>query len=188
MGKSTFFIVEASHLFRAGDKHQCQFFVMDVVNFLHTLYPDTDAKVIVLHGSVKNEQADRYAAALERFGAKVIRMKPIASVVGPDKVYYKPTWYLHGMMGQEIPKGSDVVLIGFHNPRYRTFLQKYSADFSLSMAAFTTPSRKQGWMSIPEDFKPFLKRIIGLDEHVADIQAQFKQKRSTKGKRAANPA
>jgi hypothetical protein len=178
MGKTAFFIVEASHLFRAGDKHQCQFFVMDVVNFLRTLYPDYEAKTIVLHGSIKADQAERYAAALERAGARVIRMKPIDSMIGGGKVYYKPTWYLHGMMGKDIPKDSAVVLIGFHNPRYRTFLQKYAEDFNLGMAAFTTPSRKQGWMSIPDDFKPYLKKVVNLDEHVADIKAQFKRSKT----------
>ena len=175
------FIIEASHLFRSGDKFQTQFFVMDVVNFLKRKFFDNteDFKVVVLHGSTKDEQANRYTAALERFGVTVIRMKPIASVVGENRVYYKPTWYMHKMMGHEIPMGSDVVLIGFHNPRYLTFLDKYAKDFSLSMAAFTTPSKKQGWMQIPAEFLPLLKHAINLDEHVNDIKAEFKKKAKT---------
>jgi hypothetical protein len=173
------FIIEASHLFRSGDKFQTQFFVMDVVNYLkRDLYDDTeDFHTVVLHGSTKDEQAERYTAALERFDVKVIRMRPIASIAGENKVYYKPTWYLHKMMGHEIPKGSSLMLIGFHNPRYITFLQKYAKEYSLSVAAFTTPSKKQGWMQIPEEFSPYLKHSVNLDEHVADIKAEFKKKR-----------
>lgn len=174
----TYYIVEASHLFRAGDKHKQQIFVLDVVNYVQaTYFPGTESKVVVLHGSVKDEQATRYAAALERHGVKVVRMKPIASQSGEGKWYFKPTWYMHKMMGTDIPAGSNVVLIGFHNPRYRAFLQKYAPEFHLSLAAFTTPSKKQGFMGIPEDFAPLLTNTIPLDAHVADIKAQFKGKK-----------
>lgn len=174
------YIIESSHLFRAGSKFQTQFFVMDVVNLLNrTYFQDTaDVKVYALHGSVKNEQAERYTAALERFNVKVIRMKPIASVVGADRVFYKPMFYVHHMMGTTIPKGSHVVLVGFHNPRYKEFLEKYYSDFKLSVAAFATPSKKQGIMYIPEDFKPMLEYAIPLDEHVQEIKAEFKRKRT----------
>jgi hypothetical protein len=130
----------------------------------------------VLHGSTKDEQAERYTAALERFDVKVVRMRPIASIAGANKVYYKPTWYLHKMMGREIPQGSDLMMVGFHNPRYLTFLQKYTKDYTFSMAAFTTPSKKQGWMQIPKEFTPYLKHIVNLDDHVAEIKAEFKKK------------
>jgi len=105
----------------------------------------------------------------------VIRMRPIASIAGVDKVYYKPTWYLHKMMGKEIPAGSDLMLVGFHNPRYLTFLQKYAKEFTFSMAAFTTP-KKQGWMQIPEEFGSYLRHSVNLDDHVAEIKAEFKKK------------
>jgi hypothetical protein len=175
------FTIEASHLFRSGDKFQTQFYVMDVVSFLRRKFYDNtdDFKVVVLHGSTKDEQAERYTSALERFNVKVIRMRPIASIAGANKVYYKPTWYCHKLMGHGIPKGSDLMMVGFHNPRYLTFLQKYATDFGLSMAAFTTPSKKIGWMQIPEEFKPYLKHSINLDEHVADIKAEFKKNRKT---------
>jgi hypothetical protein len=101
-------------------------------------------------------------------------MKPIDSTVG-GKVYYKPTWYCHRMMGAEIPAGSSVVLVGFHNVRYLSFLEKYGEDFRLSLAAFTTPSKKQGMMSIPETFKPHLQHAISLDEHVKEIKAEFRR-------------
>ncbi len=172
-----FVIVEASHLFRAGDKFQTQFFVMDVVNFLrHQFFDSSEAEVLVLHGSVKEEQTAKYSAALERHGVKVIHMKPIVSQVGPDKVFYKPTFYIHRMMGHEIPIGSQIVLVGFHNPRYKMFLEKYAKDFQLNLAAFTTPSKKQGWMTIPTEFEPFLKNTIPLDCWVAEIKAEFKRK------------
>lgn len=179
-----YYIVEASHLFRAGDKFQTQFFVLDVVNFLQheylTAFPDAgEAKTVVLHGSVKDEQAERYSSALERHNVKVIRMKPIDSMVG-GKVYYKPTWYMHRMMGTEIPEGSHVVLIGFHNPRYLSFLEKYAHQYAISMAAFTTPSKKQGWMTIPESFTPYLVKAIDLDKYVVQIKAEFKRKSSSK--------
>jgi hypothetical protein len=151
---------------------------MDVVNFLRRkVYDFSDTfQVVVLHGSVKAEQAERYSAALERFGVKVVRMKPIASIVGADRHYFKPTWYMHRMMGTEIPVGSDIMLIGFHNPRYRAFLQRYSPEYTLSMAAFTTPSRRTGWMGIPEDFSPYLKSSLNLDDFVEEIKAEFKRK------------
>ena len=180
--KPLWIIVEASHLFRSGDKFQTQFFVMDVVNYLkRKFYNDTeDFHTVVLHGSTKDEQAERYTAALERYDVKVIRMRPIASVAGANKVYYKPTWYCHKLMGHDIPKGSNVLLVGFHNPRYLTFLQKYAQDYNLSVAAFVTPSKKMGMMEIPKEFTPFLKQTINLDEHVTEIKAEFKKKHSKK--------
>ena len=175
------FIIEASHLFRSGDKFQTQFFVVDVVNYLkRDFYDNTDDfHTVVLHGSTKDEQAERYTAALERFDVTVIRMRSIASIAGENKVYYKPTWYLHKMMGKEIPKGSDVMLVGFHNERYLTFLQKYHKDFNLSVAAFDTPSKKQGMMKIPSTFEPYIKYAIKLDEHVAGIKREFKHERKS---------
>ncbi len=178
-----YYIVEASHLFRAGDKFQTQFFVLDVVGFIHhAFFMDAgESQTVVLHGSVKAEQAERYAAALERHNVRVIRMKPIDSMVGGGKVFYKPTWYCHRMMGTEIPVGSKVVLVGFHNPRYGTFIEKYRKDFEISMAAFCTPSKKQGIMHIPDEFKPLLKFAINLDEYVAQIKAEFKRDKKTSG-------
>ena len=171
-----FFIVEASHLFRAGDKYKTQFFVLDVVHFLqHKFFPKAAAKTIVLHGSVKESQATKYAAALERHNVEVVRMKPIPSAVAADKWYFKPTWYLHKMMGADIPKGSYLFFIGFHNPRYLTFLQKYTKDYKFSIAAFSTPSRKAGEMHVPQEFIPYLKNMVELDPHVADIKAEFKK-------------
>lgn len=175
---ATYFVLEASHLFRAGDKHSTQFFVCDVVAFLRRAYfPDEEFRTIVLHGSTKEEQAVRYANALQRHGVDVIRMTPIPSLNGNGKHFYKPTYYIHQMMGKEIPVGSTVVLIGFHNIRYLSFLQKYSGDFNLSMAAFTTPSRRQGALKIPEEFLPYLQRAVSLDEHVTDIKSEWKKKK-----------
>lgn len=176
-----YYIVEASHLFRAGDKFQTQFFVLDVVNFLHREFFASagEAKTVVLHGSMKDEQAKRYAAALERHGVEVIRMKPIDSVIG-GKVFYKPAFYMHQMMGSTIHERSLVVLIGFHNPRYLSFLEKYAPLYAISLAAFSTPSKKQGMMTIPKDFTPHLVKTIDLDEFVAQIKAEFKQKPSSK--------
>lgn len=173
----TVYIVEASHLFRAGDKYGTQFFVCDVVNFLKHEFADEDSRTIVLHGSTKEEQAQRYSAALERHGVKVIRMAPIPSLNGSGKHFYKPTYYIHQMMGKEIPTGSDVVLVGFHNARYLSFLQKYHTDYRLSMAAFTTPSRRQGFLKIPDAFLPFLQKAICLDDHVAAIKSEWKKKK-----------
>jgi hypothetical protein len=174
---STTYLVEASHLFRAGDKYSTQFFVCDVVNFLKRSYfPDEDSHTIVLHGSTKEEQAMRYSAALERHGVRVIRMSPIPSLNGEGKHFYKPTYYIHQMMGKEILPSSDVVLIGFHNSRYLSFLQKYHKEFRLSMAAFMTPSRRQGFLKIPAEFIPLLHKAICLDEFVADIKSEWKKK------------
>jgi hypothetical protein len=174
----TFYIIEASHLFRAGDVHGTQFFVNDVTSYLTKMYfPDADSHAVVLHGSTKEDQATRYAQALERHGVKVIRMSPIPSLNGNGKHFYKPTFYIHQMMGKEIPTGSDVVLIGFHNVRYLSFLQKYHTEFQISMAAFTTPSRRQGSLRIPAEFLPFLKQAICLDDSVADIKSEWKKKK-----------
>jgi hypothetical protein len=174
-----YFVIEASHLFRAGDKHKTQFFVADVASYVqHKYFPDQITKIIVLHGSVKQEQGDRYAAALERHDIKVIRMKPIESHTA-GKWYFKPAWYMHQMMGTNIPEGSDVVLVGFHNIRYLKFLEKYAKTFKLHVAAFATPSRSQGLMSVPDEFKPYLGNLIDLDADVPGIKAEF-QKASNK--------
>jgi len=171
----TWMIFEASHLFRAGDKFKTQFFVMDVVNFLrHNYFPDNEVKVVVLHGSIKEEQAVRYAQALENHGVKVIRMNPIPSKSGNSRWFFKPTYYCHKLFANEIPKGSTVVFIGFHNSRYRDFLEKYHKDYDLSLAAFDTPSKHRGIMTIPEVFYPLLRNVIKLDKHVLDIKAEFK--------------
>lgn len=172
------FVIEASHLFRSGDKFHTQFFVMDVVRYLNRSFYENSAnfQVIVLFGSVKDEQAERYTAALERFGVKVVRMSPITSAYGEGRIYFKPSWYLHQMMGTTIPEASDLVLVGFHNIRYQAFLEKYHGKYRLTVAAFTTPSKKQGWMQIPPTFQPFLTHCIDLDQHVAGIKAEFKQK------------
>jgi len=176
MEAKVFFIVEASHLFRAGDKYHTQFFVTDVAHFLqHHYFPTSVAKTIVLHGSVKDDQAARYAASLTRHGVQVIRMRPIASGISPDKWFFRPTYYVHRMMGVEIPKGSSVILVGFHNPRYQKFLSQYFRDFNLHMAAFTTPSKREN-MGIPDSFKPFLKSMIPLDPYVSEIKAEFHAK------------
>jgi hypothetical protein len=177
MGMETFFIVEASHLFRAGDKYRTQFFVADVTRFLEKHLSKSSSRTVVLHGSTKDSQAAKYSTALERHGVTVIRMKPIPSAVSKEKVYYKPTWYLHKMMGADIPKGSHIVFVGFHNPRYVTFLQKYAKEFKFSLAAFRTPSKKQGEMHVPVEFKPYLKETIDLDKHVEDIKAEFRRKK-----------
>jgi hypothetical protein len=175
-----YFVIEASHLFRAGDKHATQFFVADVANYvLHRYFPEQTAQITVLHGSVKQEQGDRYAAALERNGIKVVRMKPIESHT-PGKWYFKPAWYMHQMMGTNIPEGSDVVLVGFHNVRYIKFLEKYAKTFKLHLAAFATPSRSQGLMTVPEEFKPFLVSLVDLDADVPGIKAEFQKKPSNK--------
>ena len=183
-----YYVIEASHLFRAGDKFQTQFFVLDVVNFLqHECFaPDMETHVTVLHGSMKDEQAERYAAALERHDIKVIRMKPIDSMVS-GKWYFKPTFYMHRMMENEIPIGSQVMMVGFHNPRYLRFIEKYAKDFKLSIAAFTTSSKKQGWMSIPEDFKPHLEHSIDLDKFVTQIKAEFKRNSVVNSKGGVGP-
>jgi hypothetical protein len=177
-----YFIIEASHLFRAGDKFKTQFFVLDVVNFLRRIYFPGEAKTIVLHGSTKEEQANRYAQALERHGVKVIKMNPIPSKSGNSKVFYKPTYYIHNLLGSEIPLGSTVVLIGFHNTRYLGFLEKYHKLFHIHIAAFSTPSKRQGVMKIPAGFTPFVGQAIDLDPHAPAIKEEFRRSRSNKGK------
>lgn len=156
---------------------------MDVVNFLRrTKFPDGESKTIVLHGSTKEDQAARYAGALERHGVKVVRMNPIPSKSGAEKVFYKPTFYIHAMFGNEIPLGSTVVFIGFHNSRYKEFFEKYHKDYNLHIAAFSTPSKRQGVMRIPAEFSPFMGSCIDLDSHAAAIKAEFRLHKSTKQK------
>ncbi len=45
------------------------------------------------------------------------------------------------------------------------------------MAAFTTPSRRQGFLKIPAEFVPLLKQAICLDDFVADIKSEWKKKK-----------
>jgi hypothetical protein len=183
----TWIIIEASHLFRAGDVHKTQFFVMDVVNFLrHKFFPG-EVHTIVLHGSTKEDQAKRYAQALERHNVKVVRMNPIPSKNGSDRVYYKPTYYCHQMLGTEIPLGSNVVLIGFHNNRYLDFLKKYRETFKISIAAFSTPNKHQGTMRIPKEFIAHVEQAIDLDPYVSAIKAEWKNNSNKRVDNSVNP-
>jgi hypothetical protein len=148
---------------------------MDVVNFLrHTFFPG-EAQTIVLHGSTKEDQALRYAQALERHGVKVIRMNPIPSKSGSSRWFFKPTYYMHQMLGNEIPLGSTIVLIGFHNSRYLDFLKKYRDTFKISIAAFSTPSKHQGVMRIPAEFSAYVEQAIDLDPHAETIKKEFRR-------------
>lgn len=166
----TTYIIEASHLFRAGDIYQTQFFVLDVVDYLSKTFFPGEHQTIVLHGSTKEEQASRYIAALERKKVKVVRMAPIPSGAGSGRVFYKPTFYLHLLLGKEIPKGSAFVLLGFHNPRYEAFLKKYHEEYKISMAVFSTPSKKHGVLTIPKSFASYLQQSINLDEHAEEMK------------------
>ena len=171
----TYFIVEASHLFRAGEIHSAQLYVIDIVNYLaREIFHTEPTKSWVLFGSTKESQAEKYIQAVERTGVKVIRMAPIDSRITPGSKFYKPSTYLHTIF-EEVPKGSDVVLIGFHNTRFEELLKKYQHLFKLSLCAFTTRSKSQNDMKIPEHFIPLLKHAIMLEDHIEGIKGEYKR-------------
>jgi hypothetical protein len=172
---STFCIVEASHLFRAGEIHSAQLYVVDVVNYLaREVFHETVEKSWVLFGSTKESQADKYVQAVERTGVKVIRMAPIDSRITPGSKFYKPSTYLHSIF-DELPEGSHVVLIGFHNTRFEDLLKKYQGTYEISLCAFTTKSKSQHDMKIPEHFATLLKHSVSLDTHVNGIKAEYRK-------------
>jgi CTP:phosphocholine cytidylyltransferase-like protein len=171
----TFFIVEASHLFRAGEIHSSQLYVIDVVNYIAREImnsPVTDTWV--LFGSTKEQQADKYVQAVERTGVKVIRMAPIDSRIIPGNKFYKPSTYLHDIFAT-LPDGSQVVLVGFHNTRFEDLLKKYQHQFQISICAFTTKSKTNNDMRIPENFIPLLTHAVSLDDHISGIKGEYKR-------------
>lgn len=170
-----YFIVEASHLFRAGEIHSTQLYVIDVVNYLsREIFHSTPDKSWVLFGSTKESQAEKYSQAVERTGVKVIRMTPIDSRITPGSKFYKPSVYIHSIC-EEIPPGSDVVLVGFHNTRFEDLIKKYRTRFNLSLCAFTTHSKSMNDMTIPEHFIPLLKYAIKLEDHIDGIKSEYRR-------------
>jgi len=171
----TYFIVEASHLFRAGEIFSVQIYVVDVVNYLaRTIFQTEATHSWVLFGSVKEEQAEKYTAAVERTGVEVVRMEALDSRLNNGAKFYKPSVYLHSIL-KEIPVGSNIVLVGFHNTRFEEILKRYQNDFQISMAAFTTRSKSGMEMKIPSQFVPFLKYSLSLDNHIDGIKNEFKR-------------
>src|SRR5574343_1022567 len=111
----TYFLVEASHLFRAGEIHSAQLYVVDVVNYLaREIFHTTAAKSWVLFGSTKEVQAEKYIQAVEKTGISVVRMLPIDSRIIPGSKFYKPSTYLHAIK-DKIETGSQVEVRGVHN-------------------------------------------------------------------------
>ena len=171
----TFFVVEASHLFRAGELFSVQIYVVDVVNYLaRTLFNSEPTHSWVLFGSTKDEQAQKYTAAVERTGVEVVRMEALDSRLNNGAKFYKPSVYLHTIF-KTIPSGSNLVLIGFHNTRFEEILKKYKTDFNISMCAFTTRSKSGMEMKIPTQFIPLLKHGLCLDTHIEGIKNEFKR-------------
>ncbi len=171
----TYYIVEASHLFRAGEIFSAQLYVVDVINYLNReIFHGEKAGSWVLFGSTKDTQAEKYTAAVEKTGTKVIRMTAIESRLNVGGVFYKPSVYLHEIF-KEIPEGSDIVLIGFHNTRFEDILLKYKNKFSISLCAFTTKSKNGSDMRIPSHFYPLVKKAIILDNHVDGIKDEYEK-------------
>lgn len=175
----TYFVVEASHLFRAGELFSAQIYVIDVINYLNRSFfeASTPPQSWVLFGSTKDSQAEKYQAAVERHGIKVIRMKPVDSRINPGAKFYKPSLYLHSIF-ENLPKGSQVVLVGFHNTRFEDILKKYKNDFEMSVCAFTTRTRVGANMEIPDSFRALTKHCIKLDNHIDGIKAEFQREES----------
>jgi len=175
---STFFIIEASHLFRAGELFSAQLYVVNVITYLANEIFAPSSGSWVLFGSTKDSQAEKYTAAVEKTGTTVIRMTPIDSRLNIGSKFYKPATYLHEIF-KDLPSGSNIVLIGFHNTRFEDILLKYKNKFSISMCAFTTKSKNGMDMKIPEHFYPLLNKAISLDNHVNGIKGEYeKQKES----------
>jgi hypothetical protein len=172
---NTYFIVEASHLFRAGEIHSSQLYVIDVVSYIAREILDAPiTDTWVLFGSTKEQQADKYVQAVERTGVKVVRMVPIDSRIIPGNKFYKPSTYLHDIFAT-LPIGSQVCLVGFHNTRFEDLLRKYQESFKISICAFTTKSKTNNDMRIPENFTPLVERAVSLDDHISGIKNEYKR-------------
>lgn len=169
-----YIIVESSHLFRAGEKFGTQFFVVDVAAFLaREVYKfDGPYQTIVLFGSTKEEQAVRYIRSLTKAGVEVIRMNPVDSRAEQGRKFYKPSLYLHKIF-HEIPQGSNVALVGFHNHRYEEILSKYSPDHKIHVAAFATKTGKGEWMRIPEEWEGVAVTCTDLDPYADLFKEEF---------------
>jgi hypothetical protein len=179
-----YIIIESSHLFRAGEKFGTQFFVIDIASYLsREVYKfEEPFQTIVLFGSTKEDQAIRYIRSLTKNGIEVIRMNPVDSRVEEGKKFYKPTLYLHRIF-HEIPPGSEVVLIGFHNHRYTEILEKYAESYKIHAAAFTTKTSKGEWMFIPEEWADLTVSCLNLDSCVEYFKEEYhKQKAADQGK------
>ena len=171
----TYFIVEASHLFRAGELFSAQIYVVDVVNYLaRSLFNTEPAHSWVLFGSTKEEQAQKYTSAVERTGVEVVRMEALDSRLNNGAKFYKPSVYLHSIF-KTIAPGSNIVLIGFHNTRFEEILKRYKSAFKISMCAFTTKSKSGMEMRIPSQFPALLEHSICLDSHIEGIKNEFKR-------------
>jgi hypothetical protein len=176
---NTYFIIEASHLFRAGEIHAAQLYVVDVVNYLAREVFDTPvAQTWVLFGSTKESQADKYIQAVERTGTKVIRMTPVDSRIVEGNKFYKPSTYLHEIFAELAP-GSQVVLVGFHNTRFEDLLRKYQSQFEISLCAFTTRSKTNHEMRIPDHFVSIVKHAVSLDKHVNGIKTEYRRAKTS---------
>ena len=172
---SMYFIVEASHLFRAGEIHASQIYVIDVVKYLaRNIFDEEIGDAWVLFGSTKDIQAEKYTQAVEKTGIKVVRMVPIDSRITPGSKFYKPSTYLQNII-ESLPEGAHICLVGFHNNRFEDMLKVYKAKYRLSLCAFTTKSKSQNDMKIPEHFKAFLQVAIDLDEHIDGIKNEYKR-------------
>lgn len=167
------FVIEASHLFRAGEIHSAQLYVIDVVNYLGSKILNAPVeKSWVLFGSTKNIQAEKYIQAVERTGINVIRMTAIDSRITPGSKFYKSSNYLQEIFN-ELPKGSHVCLVGFHNTRFEDLLKAYAKDYKISLAAFTTKSKSNNDMKIPPQFFQYLHKVVVLDQHVDGIKSMY---------------
>ncbi len=173
-----YFIVEASHLFRAGEIHASQLYVIDVVNYLaRDIFGEEVGDAWVLFGSTKDAQAEKYTQAVEKTGIKVIRMAPIDSRITPGSKFYKPSTYLQSIIN-ELPSGASVCLVGFHNNRFEDILKQYRGQHPMSLCAFTTRSKSQNDMKIPEHFNEFLVNAINLDGHIDGIKNEYKRSKA----------
>lgn len=170
-----YFVIEASHLFRAGEIHASQLYVIDVVTYLaREFFHEEVGGAWVLFGSTKDSQAEKYTQAVEKTGVKVVRMTPIDSRITPGSKFYKPSTYLQTIIG-ELPQGSRVCLVGFHNNRFEDILTKYKGHYRLSLGAFTTKSKSHNDMKIPDHFIPLLEHSITLDDHIEGIKSEYKR-------------
>lgn len=171
-----YIIIESSHLFRAGEKFSTQLFVIDVSSYLaREVYRfQATHQTMVLFGSVKKEQADKYVKSLIKQNIDVIKMDPVVSTVDKSHVYYKPIPYLQGIFSH-IPRKSTVVMVGFHNHRYEEILIQYKNTYNIHVAAFSTQTAKGEYMQIPRHWDRLCCSCRDLDYHIDGIKTEFKK-------------
>lgn len=170
-----YFIVEANHLFKASSKINKQIYVVDVVKYLERVWLKRRAKMSYsIYGAFNQDQSLKYVEAMSKCGIVTVDMKPQKSEDGAQ-IFFDTQDYLNKLIGA-IPKGSSIVLIGFHHKKFMSIYEAVHKDYKLNIASFITQSQSGGLVSIPREFseKGLVVGRFFLDSHTDNIIKEFR--------------